>query len=160
MLLLISVSTLIKANKHKETIMDTNAPSNCTCFNLRKAARAVTQAYDKVLRPSGLRATQFTLLSVVAKLGPVGIKDLAQALVMDRTTLGRNLKVLSDRGLLEIGEGDDRRYRPITITAPGQEVLDLARPLWHQVQTRMVNRMGQDRWARFLDDLSEAVRLA
>ncbi len=84
--------------------MYVNAPANCTCFNLRKAARAVTQTYDKALKPSGLRATQFSLLRMVAKLGPVGIKDLAKALVIERTTLGRNLKVLSDRGLLEIGE--------------------------------------------------------
>ena len=140
--------------------MDVNAPANCTCFNLRKAARAVTQAYDKEMKPSGLRATQFSLLRMVAKLGPVGIKDLAKALVMDRTTLDRNLKVLSDRDLLEIGEGDDRRYRPITITAQGQEALDLALPLWEQVQTRMANGFGHDRWAGFLGDLGEAVRLA
>ena len=140
--------------------MDVKARVNCTCFNLRKAARAVTQAYDKAMKPSGLRATQFALLSVVAKLGPVGIKDLAKALVMDRTTLGRNLVVLSGRGLLRIGEGDDRRYRPITITARGQEALDLALPLWEQAQTRMSDRLGHDRWAGFLGDLSEAVRLA
>ena len=120
----------------------------------------MTQSYDKVLRPSGLRATQFSLLSTVAKLQPVGIKDLAKVLVMDRTTLGRNLKVLSDRGLLDVGEGDDRRYRPITITAPGHKALDLARPLWRQAQSRMVNGLGQDRWARFLGDLSEAVRVS
>jgi DNA-binding MarR family transcriptional regulator len=140
--------------------MDVIATANCTCFNLRKAARAVTQAYDKAIKPSGLRATQFSLLTVVAKLGPVGIKDLAKALVMDRTTLGRNLKVLSDRGLLEIGEGDDRRYRPITITARGQESLDLALPLWEQAQTRLANGLGHDRWAGFLGDLNEAVRVA
>ena len=140
--------------------MDIKAPANCTCFNLRKAARAVTQAYDKAIKPSGLRATQFSLLTVVAKLGPVGIKDLAKALVMDRTTLGRNLKVLSDRELLEIGEGDDRRYRPITITSSGQEALDLALPLWEQAQTHMANGLGHDRWAGFLGDLNEAVRVA
>ena len=123
--------------------MDVKARVNCTCFNLRKAARAVTQAYDKALKPSGLRSTQFALLSVVAKLGPVGIKDLAKALVMDRTTLGRNLKVLSNRALLEIGEGDDRRYRPITITARGQEALDLALPLWEQAQTRLASDLGR-----------------
>ena len=82
------------------------------------------------------------------------------SLVMDRTTLGRNLKVLSDRGLLEIGEGDDRRYRPITITARGQEALELALPLWEKVQTRMANGLGHDRWAGFLGDLNEAVRVA
>ncbi len=140
--------------------MDVKAPANCTCFNLRKAARAVTQTYDKAMKPSGLRATQFSLLTLVAKLGPVGIKDLAKALVMDRTTLGRNLKVLSDRGLLEIGEGDDRRYRPINITARGQEALELALPLWEQAQTRMANGLGHDRWAGFLSDLSEAVRVS
>lgn len=140
--------------------MDANALANCTCFNLRKAARAVTQTYDKALKPSGLRATQFSLLSMVAKLGPVGIKDLARELVMDRTTLGRNLKVLADRGLLEIGEGDDRRYRPITVTARGKKNLDLALPLWLQAQTRMTNDLGHDRWAGLLDDLSETVRLA
>ena len=140
--------------------MDINAPANCTCFNLRKAARAVTQAYDKAMRPSGLRATQFSLLSAVSKLGPVGIKDLAKALVMDRTTLGRNLKVLSDRRLLDIGEGDDRRYRPITLTPQGRESLDLALPLWRQAQTRMANGLGHDRLAEFLGNLGEAIRQA
>ena len=57
--------------------MDIETPSNCTCFNLRKATRAVTQAYDDALKPSGLRATQFTLLSVVAGRGPSGMTDLA-----------------------------------------------------------------------------------
>ena len=140
--------------------MDTDTPANCINFNLRKAARAVTQSYDKVLRPSGLRSTQFSLLSTVAGLEPVGIKDLAKALVMDRTTLGRNIQVLSDRGLLDVGEGDDRRYRPISLTAQGQKSLDIARPLWRQAQTRMVNGLGQDRWIRFLDDLNVAVRVA
>lgn len=140
--------------------MDVKAPTNCTCFNLRKAARAVTQAYDKAIKPSGLRATQYALLTMVAMLGPVGIKDLAKALVMDRTTLGRNLKVLSDRKMLEVGEGDDRRYRPITITAQGQEALELALPLWEKVQTRIANGLGHDRWAGFLGDLGEAVRVA
>lgn len=144
----------------EDTVMDVKAPANCTCFNLRKAARAVTQTYDKALKPSGLRATQFSLLRMVAKLEPVGIKDLAKALVMDRTTLGRNLKVLSDRELLEIGEGDDRRYRPIILTVGGQEALDLALPLWEKAQTRMANGFGHDRLAGFLGDLNEAVSLA
>jgi len=140
--------------------MDINALSNCTCLNLRKAARAVTQTYDKVLRPSGLRSTQFSLLSVIANLQPVGIKDLAKELVMDRTTLGRNLKVLSDRGLLNIGEGDDRRYRPITLTKDGRKSIKLAQPLWQQAQTRLADNLGQDRWEDFLDHLNRVVRAA
>ena len=127
--------------------MDINALSNCTCLNLRKAARAVTQTYDKVLRPSGLRSTQFSLLFVIAKLQPVGIKDLAKELVMDRTTLGRNLKVLSDRGLLDIGEGDDRRYRPITLTKDGRSRSNLRsrfgnkpRPVWPMALARTAGK--------------------
>jgi len=135
-------------------------PANCTCFNLRKAARAVTQAYDDAIRPSGLRATQFSLLATVAEVQPIGIKELAKDLVLDRTTLGRNLQVLVDRGLLEIGEGEDRRYRPISLTPSGQQAFDLALPLWTQVQTRMAKGFGHDRWAGFLGDLGEAVRLA
>jgi len=140
--------------------MDVHAPANCTCLNLRKATRAVTQVYDKALKPSGLRVTQFTLLTVVSKLEPVGINDLAKALVMDRTTLSRNLRVLSGRGLLAVNEGDDRRHRPITLTALGQEAIDLAQPLWEQAQTRMVNGLGRERWADLLGDLNEAVRVA
>ena len=70
---------------------------NCTCFNLRKAARAVTQAYDEALKLQGLRATQISILAMLSELGPVTMTNLADQLVMDRTTLTRNLKpLLSD----------------------------------------------------------------
>lgn len=139
--------------------MEVTAPINCTCFNLRKAARAVTQAYDKAIKPSGLRATQFTLLTLVSKMEPVGVKELASALVMDRTTLARNLKVLSTSGMIEIGEGDDRRYKPITITPLGKNSLELAAPLWEQTQIDLAKELGMDRWSNFLGDLNEVVNI-
>ena len=64
----------------------------CACANLRKAARVVTQAYDKALKPTGLRATQFTVIATLATEGDAPLTRLAEALVMDRTTLTRNLK--------------------------------------------------------------------
>jgi DNA-binding MarR family transcriptional regulator len=67
------------------------SPSSCACLHLRQASRRVTQLFDDALRPVGLRATQFTLLTAVHRLGPVPIQQLAQRLVMDRTTLTRNL---------------------------------------------------------------------
>ncbi|HEY9847811.1 MAG TPA: MarR family transcriptional regulator, partial [Candidatus Caenarcaniphilales bacterium] len=88
----------------------------CACFNLRKASRAVTQLYDKVLQPSGLLATQFTLLSAIALTGSVTITRLAQELVMDRTTLARNLKPLERQGLIQIKPGQDQRTRIVTLT--------------------------------------------
>ena len=66
---------------------------NCTCFNLRKATRAVTQLFDEALKPAGLYATQFTLLAAISFRKDATITELSKALIMDRTTLTRNLKL-------------------------------------------------------------------
>ena len=139
--------------------LDIDAPANCTCFNLRKAARAVTQAYDEALKPTGLRATQMQLLAVIAAKGPAGMTELARTLVMDRTTLTRNLKPLLQQGLLETVEAADQRQRPIAVTARGRDMLDQAQADWSQAQARMVEGLGEERWSRLLRDLNETVRL-
>ncbi len=140
--------------------MDVMEPTNCTCFGLRKAARAVTQMYDQALKPAGLRTTQFSLLSVAEGSGPQGIGELAELLMMDRTTLTRNLKPLLDRGLLESVEGADRRRRPIAITAKGRAALARALPHWREAQARMAGSLGRSRWWRLLGDLRDAASLA
>ena len=140
--------------------MDVKTPANCTSFNLRKAARAVSQVYDEALKPSGLRGTQFSLLVVVEGRGPAGVTELAKAMVMDRTTLTRNLKPLLAQGLLEVVDGPDRRRRPIAITGHGRDAIARALPLWQQAQTRIAKALGKDRWARLLADLGETVRLS
>ena len=140
--------------------MNVQTPANCTCFNLRKAARAVTQMYDEALKPSGLRATQFSLLSVVENNGPIGIAELAKRLVTDRTTLTRNLKPLLREELLEVVEVADRRQRPITLTPRGRDTLARALPLWREVQARMAAGLGRARWTGLLGDLNAAVRQA
>ena len=68
---------------------------HCTCFNVRRASRAVTQFYDDIMAPSGIKATQFTMLGAVALMGPASVTRLAEHLALDRTTLTRNLKVLA-----------------------------------------------------------------
>ncbi len=140
--------------------MDVKLPANCTCFNLRKAARAVSHAYDEALKPSGLRGTQFSLLVVVRDRGPAGITELAKAMVMDRTTLTRNLKPLLARGLLEVVDGADRRRRPIAVTDPGRDAIARALPLWQQAQTRIAGGLGKARWAGLIADLDETVRIS
>jgi DNA-binding MarR family transcriptional regulator len=140
--------------------MNLETPANCTCFNLRKAARAVTQLYDEALKPSGLRATQFSLLSVVENKGPTGITDLAHMLVMDRTTLTRNLKPFMGQKLLEVIDGADRRQRPVILTSRGQATLARALPLWREVQARLAEGLGRVRLTGLLGDLNEAVRQA
>ncbi len=139
--------------------MDPTDPSNCSCFAMRKAARAVTQMYDQALRPSGLRATQLPLLIAAERAGTLGVGELAEQLVMDRTTLTRNLKPLLDRGLLESVAGADRRRRPIAITAQGRAALARALPYWREAQARMTGSLGRARWGRLIGDLRDTVDL-
>src|SRR6478735_5422612 len=107
---------------------------DCTCNNLRKAARAVTQYYDEALRPSGIRATQFSLLSAIKEFGTVSIGALAEESVMDRTTLTRNLKLLEDEGLITVAPGKDARVREVSLTPQARERLTVAPRYWKKAQ--------------------------
>jgi DNA-binding MarR family transcriptional regulator len=129
----------------------------CACKNLRRSARAVTRLYDETLRPSGLRITQFTLLIAVAIGEPVPITRLADALSLDRTTLGRDLKPLTDRGLVEIRAGDDRRTRVVRLTGQGRDALGRAYPLWQSAQARIVE---QSPWPVLAAGLQEVAAVA
>lgn len=136
------------------------AAATCACFNIRKATRAVTQLYDDLLRPSGLRTTQFTLLLLLRGHGPTSINGLADAAGTDRTTLTRNLAILEERRLVRIRPGKDARVRVVELTEAGDEAAAAAFPLWHKAQALMAKRVGQDRLARLLSDLSAAVEAA
>ncbi len=140
--------------------MDVTEPTNCTCFGLRKTARAVTQMYDRALQPAGLRATQFSLLVAAERSGPRAIGELAKLIVMDRTTLTRNLKPLLDRGLLKSVAGADRRRHPVAITANGRAALARALPYWREAQARLAGSLGRSRWWRLLGDLRDTANLA
>jgi DNA-binding MarR family transcriptional regulator len=129
----------------------------CTCANLRKAARVVTQVYDAALQPTGLRATQFTLLATLANLGDAPLTQLAEALVMDRTTLTRNLKPLVRKGLIRIEHEADKRVRMVSLTGTGRNAFEDARPRWEQAQSRIFESLGQERWSGFLEDLAATV---
>src|SRR5438445_13303592 len=85
--------------------------TQCTCLNLRRITRKVTQRYDEWLAPSGLRATQFSLLGILHAPGEVSISGLAERMDIDRTTLTRNLQLLAEQGLVAIGTGSDPRSR-------------------------------------------------
>lgn len=133
--------------------------STCACFNFRKASRVITQHFDELLKPSGLLVTQFTILVTVAivKLGT--INELAEILVMDRTTLTRNLKPLEREGWLKSAPGQDQRTRVISLTANGEATLAKALPLWRQAQSTVEETLGQQRWSDLLAYLVEATAL-
>jgi DNA-binding MarR family transcriptional regulator len=111
---------------------------------LRRAARAITKIYDKALAPSNLKATQFAALMYIKDHGPLNISTLSTIMVLDRTTLVRNLKHLENAVLIENVPTSDSRERQINITEDGRRAVELAFPHWKQVQREMVNKIGSD----------------
>ena len=131
--------------------------SACVCFNFRRAARAITRVYDEELRPTGLRATQLSILAVLVHAGELGILDLATVMATERTTLTRNLGPLRQQGLLSVRPGRDKRSRLVSITKKGRKDFTNALPHWQRAQERMTGLIGPDRWAEMLGDLQGTV---
>ena len=144
---------MMESNQAPNPFAAASEATRCACFNLRKAARAVTQLYDAALEPAGLRATQFSLLAAAAALGSPTVGELARAMVMDRTTLTRNLRPLERQALIALSPGADRRTRHVTLTPEGRQRLDDALPLWRRAQLGIVEGLGPARWDRLLGDL-------
>lgn len=133
----------------------------CVCYNTRKVARAITRLYDDALRPSGLRATQLTLLMVTDALGEPSITELAEQLVMDRTTLARDLRPMEAAGWVAVTPGADRRTRIVRLTPAGGAALQNALPFWRAAQAALVERgVGEGDWARLREDLARLVTIA
>ena len=138
-----------------------NVATSCACFNIRKTARAITNFYDAVLQPTGLRATHAILLMAIAMAGTPTISRLAEAMVMDRTTVARELKPLEDQGLIRITPGSDRRTRQVQLTDAGYAKRREVVPLWQAAQSKIIAKgLGHERWSRLYDELQEVVRLA
>ena len=130
---------------------------NCTNANLRMASRAVTRFYSSVLGPSGLKGSQFSLLSWLANKGPLSMNELAGFRVTDRTTLTRSLKPLERKGLVEIVPGEDRRVRMVSITDAGRTAFERAKPLWAEAQAAMIERLGDKDWRKLIEALRSTV---
>jgi DNA-binding MarR family transcriptional regulator len=122
----------------------------CLCASLRRAARSVTQLYERELRVS---VPQFTLLYVLEKQ-PLIQAQIAELLAIDRTTLTRTLAMLERRGLIRGAPGGDKRARRWLITGAGKRALGLSRPRWEKVQKRLRERLGEQRWELLLDELT------
>ncbi len=127
----------------------------CACANLRRAARAVTHLYDGELRATGLRVTQFTLLQVLARAGPIRQGVLGEALALDSTTLTRTLALLSREGWIRSMRGADQRERYFELAPSGRRVLAGALPHWERAQRRLRTQLGEAVWARLEKELME-----
>jgi DNA-binding MarR family transcriptional regulator len=142
-----------------ETLREISGGIAATCagFNLRRASRAVSQHFDHALAPVGLRTTQFTLLGALAIGSPVGINQLSQALVMDRTTLTRNLRLLRDAGLVRAARSRAGRMVRYELTETGRDMLARAIPHWREAQDGIVGAFGPERWPGMISDLYRLV---
>lgn len=130
-------------------------PTSCLCTQLRRASRGVTRRYDDALAAVGLGAAQFSLLRHLQRLTQPSISVLADAMGLDRSTLGRNLRVLEEQGLVQLGEGRDLRAREVRLTEAGLQRIGQALPLWEQVQRELNARLGAERRAELMSLLEE-----
>jgi DNA-binding MarR family transcriptional regulator len=129
-------------------ISDKHTTGECNCHAVRAAARHITQAYDQFLAPAGLRTNQFSILAKLKRKGPLTINALAEEMVMDRTTLGRNILPLERDGLIRIAPAaSDRRAKELHLTKAGEQRLQAARTGWAAAQARFESAYGVKRAA-------------
>jgi DNA-binding MarR family transcriptional regulator len=110
------------------------ATRQCVCTAARRRSRDLTRAFEKAMRGSGVRGTQFTLLATLLQTGPMATTRLADFQGLERTTLTRNLRLLVRDGFVRIDEGEDRRVRKAAITPAGEEAARRAFPFWKKAQ--------------------------
>lgn len=117
--------------------------TGCTCMRLRKASRRVSQIYDRCLEQTGMTVTQYGLLGYILRYDGIGIGALAEKLIMDPTTLTRNLRPLQQKGLVALAaDPRDRRARRLHLTAAGRQAFEDAKPAWARAQRQIEQALG------------------
>ncbi len=130
--------------------------SSCYCIKLRNASRRLTAIYDAALAPLGINVTQFSQLRRIRRQQPVSLTDLARQSDLDRSTVGRNAKVLERMGLVAAVPVTDHRETALALSERGEALLKDAVPIWEEVQARIENRLeadGLDRILAAIEDL-------
>ena len=117
-------------------------PQGCTNFKLRQLLRSVSRLYEAQMAPTGIKTTQYSLLSHLLTLGPVAPSELAQQMGLDASTLTRNLRPLIDQGYAAQGPGADARSRQITLTDAGRAKHAQAKQHWKRAQLSLNERLG------------------
>jgi DNA-binding MarR family transcriptional regulator len=123
----------------------------CLCANFRRASRALTQLYEKALRPLGMRATQLTILQVLSRAGDLPQGKLGEVLAMDSTSLTRTLAIMKRHGWVAYRRGEDRRERWVCLASRGKAQLRRVEPAWEQVQARLRRQLGDQKWKDFME---------
>ena len=137
-------------SSRRHSAVSTVVPATiCACVNTRRASRAVCHLYDLVLRPTGLKVTQFVILQRVAEAGVIAHSQLAKDLGASVETLSRRLANARKKGLVNMREGKDHR-KLYSLTLKGTTVLERAIPYWTAAQLRLQRSMGEQEWQQFM----------
>lgn len=132
----------------------------CACATVRRAARAVTQLYDEILRAHEIEGAQFALLAMIGKSGECAQASLAERFDFDKTTMSRNLRLLARKKWIEFVRGEDGRERRVRLTSIGRERLAAAKPGWRAAQDRLRGSMTQRDWTAMLALLGRVTNAA
>lgn len=117
----------------------------CHCINLKTTTRKLAALYDAALAPAGINISQFSLLRNIERRQPASLTELGKALDLDRSTMGRNIRVIEKMGLVATGRGDDQRESVVSLSAHGLAVLREAEPMWEACQAEVTRRLGEER---------------
>lgn len=110
---------------------------------LRSATRRIGSVYDRALAVLGINIAQYSLLRTIQRRQPMSLTDLARSVELDRSTIGRNVRVLERLGLVAMEQGeDDHREAAVKLTARGVEILNEAGPLWEDCQRKIEAQLG------------------
>jgi DNA-binding MarR family transcriptional regulator len=135
-------------------------PRGCTNLKLKQASRCVARHFEAHVGPTGLKATQYSLLSHVVKLGPIGAGELAAVMRLDPSTLSRNLQPLIDKDWVQVRAGvDDARSRVVEATETGLALRVSAQQAWKRGQLALNQRLGEARVAALHALLDECMSL-
>lgn len=125
----------------------------CYCVILRRAARRTTAIYDEALAPVGINIAQFSLLRRIRRADGISLTELARQADLDRSTIGRNTKLLAKLGLITTRPGEDQREARLVLTPEGTILLDRATPLWQQAQDDIEGRLGGEEGVQALETI-------
>src|ERR1700745_1620768 len=125
-----------------------NKPRNellteCACFDLRRATRAVSRMYDDFLRDAGLNITQRSRLRLICVEKELSISTLGRYMVMERTSITRALAPLERDGLIHSRAGADKRIRIVSVTNKGRKLVEDAEPKWREAQVALIETIGE-----------------
>ena len=128
----------------------------CVCANLRTVSGSLTQLYNHLLKPTGLKITQYYMLGNIYTSPDISISKLSEMMLLDQTTVTRNLNILNDSGYVQIKRTEhDSRTKVVTVTELGYEKLNHATPIWIQVQEQIEGAIGKEEYVDLLEKLSK-----